>query len=98
MNQSQLGDIHLKLDLIMGSVSKTREELIETNGDIKAIKEHLNTLNGKVLKNMNEIEKARCDVVELNNKYTFARGSIYGLTIITGLLGFVLLLKNFGFW
>ena len=50
MNNMDLSDLHNKLDKIFDVTSSN-------SGDLKAVNEHLKTLNGKVLKNMIEIEK-----------------------------------------
>jgi len=59
MSSSELSEIHKKLDTLVTGMNYTNINLEKQNGDIKAIREHLKTLNGKVLRNMNEIEEIR---------------------------------------
>lgn len=52
MVKKEIVQLHEKLD-------KIYDLSMVNNGDLKAVKEHLKTLNGKVIHNMKEIEKVR---------------------------------------
>lgn len=109
MAKKEISDIHKKLD-------KIYDLSMVNNGDLKAVKEHLKTLNGKVLRNIKEIEKVRLEeekqhdkcekhfcVVEkkvnvTQDQIVFAKGAVYGLSFLTGILSLIVITKTLGFW
>ena len=54
MGKKQIDTLYEKLD-------KIYDVSMNNSGDLKAVKEHLKTLNGKVIRNMKEIEKVRTE-------------------------------------
>lgn len=116
MAKQEIAQLHDKMDKIFDLQMQTNVNLERQNGDIKAIEEHLSNLNGKVLKNMNAIEKSRRDAEKqrdkcanhfvkieetankTENSIVFARGSIYGLTFLSIILGLALATKSLGLW